>query len=216
MVLPSSQSIGRWLISSMVRLLHRLTTNNWQYTCTHSPPPLYQWRRLDCTYIIIPYRWDNIDHFCTSVQYELHCFRGRWPRVSRDDWHCGASANGIRSWWRQQIETFSALLALCVGNSPVTGEGQWRGALMFSLICARINGWVNNREAGDSRRHCTHYDVIVMNFGHTSLWPPSKFGGTGRQALRRIKMWGEGRYPPAVAGFPSNRASNAGLWCFID
>ena len=45
-------------------------------------------------------------------------------------------------------------------NSP--HEGQWRGALMFSLICARINGWVNNYEAGDLRRHCTHYDVIIM------------------------------------------------------
>ena len=40
----------------------------------------------------------------------------------------------------------------------------WRGALMFSLICARINVWVNNGEAGDLRRHCTHYDVIVIIF----------------------------------------------------
>ena len=32
----------------------------------------------------------------------------------------------------------------------------------FSLICTRINGWVNNREAGDLRRHRAHYDVIVM------------------------------------------------------
>ena len=38
----------------------------------------------------------------------------------------------------------------------------WRGALMFSLICARINGWVNNGEAGNSRRHRAHYDVMVM------------------------------------------------------
>ena len=45
-------------------------------------------------------------------------------------------------------------------NSP--HKGQWRGALMFSLIRARINGWVNNREAGDLRRHRPHYDVIVM------------------------------------------------------
>ena len=60
------------------------------------------------------------------------------------------------------METFSALLALCVGNSPVTGEGQWRGSLMFSLICAWINGRVNNREVGDLRRHCTHRDVIVL------------------------------------------------------
>ena len=41
-------------------------------------------------------------------------------------------------------------------------KGQWRGALMFSLICAWINSWVNNREAGDLRRHHTHYDVTVM------------------------------------------------------
>ena len=26
------------------------------------------------------------------------------------------------AWWRHQMETFSALLAICAGNSPVTGE----------------------------------------------------------------------------------------------
>ena len=70
-------------------------------------------------------------------------------------------------WWRHQMEPFSALLALCAGNSPVPGnsphKGQWHRALMFSLICAWINDWVNNREAGDLRRHRGHYDVIVMN-----------------------------------------------------
>ena len=45
-------------------------------------------------------------------------------------------------------------------NSP--HKGQWRGALMFSLICAWINGWVNNRKPGDLRRHRAHYDAIVM------------------------------------------------------
>ena len=45
-------------------------------------------------------------------------------------------------------------------NSP--HRGQWRGALMFSLICVWIKGWVNNREAGDLRRHRGHYDVTVM------------------------------------------------------
>ena len=68
--------------------------------------------------------------------------------------------------WRHQMETFSALLALCAGNSPVPvnspHKGQWRGALMFSLICAWINDWVNNREAGDLRRHRSHYDVNVI------------------------------------------------------
>ena len=36
-------------------------------------------------------------------------------------------------------------------------KGQWRGALMFSLICARINSWVYNDKADDLRRHCAHY-----------------------------------------------------------
>ena len=74
----------------------------------------------------------------------------------------------LKSWWRHQMETFYALLAICAGNSPVPGEfpaqrpvTQIR-ALMFSLICTRINGWVNNGEAGHSIRHRAHYDVTVM------------------------------------------------------
>ena len=51
-----------------------------------------------------------------------------------------------------------------IHRSPVNSphKGQWRGALIFTLICARINVWVNNREAGDLRRNRVHYDVIVM------------------------------------------------------
>ena len=45
-------------------------------------------------------------------------------------------------------------------NSP--HKGQWCGALMYSLIYAWINGWVNNRKVGDLRRHRPHFDVIVM------------------------------------------------------
>ena len=45
-------------------------------------------------------------------------------------------------------------------NSP--HKGQWRGALMFPLICAWMNSWANNQGAGDLRRHRAHYDVTVM------------------------------------------------------
>ena len=41
-------------------------------------------------------------------------------------------------------------------------KGPWRRALMLSLTCAWINGWINNREAGDLRRHRAHYDVTMM------------------------------------------------------
>ena len=46
-------------------------------------------------------------------------------------------------------------------NSP--HKGQWRGALMFYLICVWINDRVNTREAGDLRRYQGHYDVNVMS-----------------------------------------------------
>ena len=106
-------------------------------------------------------------------------------------------------------------------RSPVHSphKGQWRGALMFSLNCARINGWANNREAGDLRHHRAHYDVIVMHFcrwmyfRHTVFvtplitWPPfflttffnyifRKFVNCGphgqnssNQALVQIMLW---------------------------
>ena len=41
-------------------------------------------------------------------------------------------------------------------------KGQWRGALMFSLIYAWINASVNNCKAGDLRRHRAHCAVTVM------------------------------------------------------
>ena len=51
-----------------------------------------------------------------------------------------------------------------IQQSPVNSphKGQWRGALIISLICVWISGWVNNREAGGLRRYRAHYDVIVM------------------------------------------------------
>ena len=59
-------------------------------------------------------------------------------------------------------------------NSP--HKGQWRIALIFSFICAWINGWVNNHEAGDLKCHLAHYDVIVMKcISKYHLWNRSHF-----------------------------------------
>ena len=58
----------------------------------------------------------------------------------------------------------SGLFVRGIHWSPVNSphKGQWLGALIFSLICAWINGLVKNCEAGNLRRHRAHYDVIVM------------------------------------------------------
>ena len=64
------------------------------------------------------------------------------------------------------METLSTLLAICAGNSLVTSEFPakrpvtWNFNGFYDLHW--INGWVNNREAGDLRHHCAHYDVTVM------------------------------------------------------
>ena len=72
-------------------------------------------------------------------------------------------------------------------NSP--HKGLWRGALMFSLICARINGWANNGDAGDLRRHIAHYDVIVMNVAVPDVsYRPCQIR---RGRLRSIKIFPE-------------------------
>ena len=64
------------------------------------------------------------------------------------------------------METFSALLAICAGNSPVPGEFPAQKPMTRSFDVffdlRSINDWVNNGEAGDLRRTCAHYDAIVM------------------------------------------------------
>ena len=51
-----------------------------------------------------------------------------------------------------------------IHRSPVNSphKGQWHGALMFSLVCAWTNGWVNYRDAVDLRRHRAHYHDTAM------------------------------------------------------
>ena len=63
------------------------------------------------------------------------------------------------------METFSTLLAFFAGNSAVIGElpAQRPVARSFDAFFD-LHGWVNNGEAGDLRRHCAHYDVIVMTW----------------------------------------------------
>ena len=73
-------------------------------------------------------------------------------------------------------------------QSPVNSphKGQWRGALIFSLIYAWTNGWVNNNHAGDLRRHHAHYDVTVIFGAPTLTW-----------------------------GLPPQMSSSMEFWCFL-
>ena len=80
--------------------------------------------------------------------------------------------NCILPWWHHQMETFSALLALCAGNSPVTGEFPSQRPVTRSfdvLFDLRLNKCLNKQSRclwfeTPSRslwRHCNTFDVIV-------------------------------------------------------
>ena len=71
----------------------------------------------------------------------------------------------ITAWWRHQMETFSALLALCAGNSPVTDgfPSQWPMMRIFDVFFnLRLNkslskqswGWWFETQSGSLWRHC--------------------------------------------------------------
>ena len=102
-----------------------------------------------------------------------------------------------------------------IHRSPVTSlrKGQCRGALMFSLICARINGWVNTGEAGDWRRHHAHYDVIVMALTHLrcivfTLWCILTSSPQAHILLLTIQMF---KLHPL--NLISNVYGNPFIWC---
>ena len=92
-----------------------------------------------------------------------------------------------------------------IHRSPVNSahKGQWRGALMFSLIFAWINGWVNNREADDLRRHRAPYDVTVMSF--LPLNDAVSHDGRWCHGIKTLSVL------PVTDGFSSQRASNMNL-----
>ena len=94
------------------------------------------------------------------------------------------------TWWRHQMETFSALLALCAGNSPVTGEFPTQRPVTRSFdvfFDLRLNkrlskqswGWWFQTPLCSSWRHC-----------HGFAWPYFLFGNVYRrkQTPKRARL----------------------------
>ena len=111
-------------------------------------------------------RWIHSVLFCFDLFWCLsgftHSRLRHWNRASVGE----ATLRKMGQW-------ISRILVRGIHRSPVNSphKGQWRGALMFPLICAWINGCINNREAGDLRRYRAHYDVIVMTTDTPYLAP---------------------------------------------
>ena len=74
------------------------------------------------------------------------------------------------------MESFSALLAFCAGNSPVTGEFPSQRPVTRSFDVSfhlHPNKPLSKQSwAGDLRRHRAHYHVIVMEMHEIVLFTP--------------------------------------------
>ena len=108
-------------------------------------------------------KWVNLKDlmitFCDKLEPLKDAWQPFWPPVMAKQ--CDILHDDIIKWNHfPHYWPFVRQIHWSPVNSP--HKGQWHGALMFSLICAWINGWVNNHEAGDLRRHHTHYDITVM------------------------------------------------------
>ena len=90
-----------------------------------------------------------------SVQAAPNCYAQTFVWIKWDEFMMTSSNGNI----------FRVTGPLC---GEFTGPGEFLAqrpvtrSFDVSLICARINDWANNREAGDLRRHRGHYDVNVM------------------------------------------------------
>ena len=111
---------------------------SWEHSCCH-------WTRVWCTmFLCLTQCWYVCLYFLSvsnQLSVHLHDDVIKWRHF-------------LRYWPFVQGIHWSPV------NSP--HKGQWCGALMFSLICAWMNSWVNNLGTGDLRRNRAHYDVIVM------------------------------------------------------
>ena len=98
------------------------------------------------------------------------------------------------TWWRHQMEAFSALLALCEGDPSVIDGSPTQRPVTRSVdvffISAGTNGWANDRDVDDLRRHRAHYGITVMNHitnKHIQIWLMQDSGPCFvRQCIHRL------------------------------
>ena len=131
------------------------------YVWNHQPQTWWSTDRSQCVWVP-PSGSGQILTTLYGIMYDTHrllqCIRSHMRDMTLV-WHDGVIK------WKHFLHYWPFVWG--IHRSPVNSphKGQWRGALMFSLICTWPNGWVNNWDAGDLRHHGAHYDITVMNIG---------------------------------------------------
>ena len=128
---------------------HPTTKSLWLCSSVYCRPP-HQSRR-----IWLVAAATNQKQSCTK--WRLFCLGFnvvRWTNHAVYSVYCANHDDVIK--WKQFLRYWPFVRG--IHRSPVNSphKAQWRGALMLSLICTRINGWVSIGEAGDLRRYRAH------------------------------------------------------------
>ena len=159
---------------------------------------------------------DHLHQCCRIVNWILRN-KTQWKLDTNNNFHIMVALDRdqiICTWWRHQMETFSPLLAICAGihRSPVNSphKGQWRRALMFSLICAwMINGlseqswswWFET----PSRPLWRHYNETASTLGCTTLMFTERHGASNHRQLHCLVnslFWSTKRHIRALQYWP--------------
>ena len=140
---------------------------------SHSHVIIYNNHTLLMKYFEDPFLTCKVRLSSIWKAYTFQIFRSRsayiltvfiWKQVTPSKPETIKKSGLIIALWRHQMFLCYRPFVLGIHRSPVNSQhkGQWRGALIFSLIFTRANSWANNVDAGDLRRYCARYDVIVM------------------------------------------------------
>ena len=150
-----------WTLFPMMQLTTISGSDNWRRMgyCLNR-----WWRRSMTSYGVTRSKWvkrnGHCVHGCSMIWHIMVLHTHMLIAITG---HMMTSSNG---------NIFRVIGPLSAVNYP--HKGQWRGALMFSLICAWINGWINNCEPGGLKRHRAHYDVIALTI-RISYWPVTTY-----------------------------------------
>ena len=137
----------------------------------HQQPRYWLCRIYGCLFstwfnITKNFRLPNFHHFCIILCRLYMVYKTNWSTFTcpTDSFTCPRSSgkwdmlSPVSTWWCHQMETFSTSLALCVGNSPVTGEfpSQRPATRNFDVDLLRLNKCLSKQSWGWSSEMPLH------------------------------------------------------------
>ena len=134
-----------------------------------------------------------------------------WRQWKRKTCTCvlGTKSVLLEVWWRHQMKTFSSLLALCVGNSPVTGEFPSQRPVTRSFDVFFVDLWLNKRLSKHSRRR-------RIETPSRCLWRHCNgcLRTTGSRKINQSTRWGSYELKLTNNLRYIQQQANAYFWCW--